>query len=506
METLSEETQRKERKRIEISTEIRQIQRFISDEHMIKKELDRMKQPTIEVDKKIEDLLKLYKNKHDDVKQYLPKMKHLLEDGILFVIVSLHGAITELPTNIRIPHSTVFFKAMTSDYGATSCDRYDTNHEESLFYQLKTMISEEILVRKDKGTRRNNIKFMKKTMKNVLNKINTHMDDHKKIKLQNMKELRYLISQGHIHYYEHGGNIVEKEYQIQIDTRDNYDQILVVNKKYKHLNLLDYLNLDIPTTSQQTTIDIRMKDVFKLFKGIKYVFFVDQSCSSLSVHNEFMANKAQTLAEELEGKSFTQNIINYENISPYNRNSVYERQRETEPQFDSNNENNYTNIPPPPPLKKLNNLEKAKLAKIANEEREEKDWRNYKIHEQRKMNRLVHYQKLKKEEEDAELARTAVYRKREAEIIERIKQINREEAKRLEEEHKHEEHKNSPKHEKPKHKNSPKHEKPKHENIPTYDENAHNAAFNRAKLWHNPFWKTQKSSPKQTQTKKWRFW
>jgi len=501
METLSEEAQRKERKRIEISTEIRQIQRLISDEHMIKKELTQTKQPTIEVDKKIEDLLQLYKNKHDDVKQYLPKIKHLLEDGILFVIVSLHGAITELPTNIRIPHTTVFFKAMTSDYGATSCDRYDTNHEESLFYQLKTMISQEINIRKDKGTRRNNIKFMKKTMKNVLNKINTHMDDTKKFKLQNMKELRYLISQGHVHYYEHGGNIVEKEYQIQIDTRDNFDQILVVNKKYKHLNLLDYLNLDIPTTPDKTTIDIRMKDVFKLFKGIKYVFFVDQSCSSLSVPNDFMSNRAQTLAQELEGNSFTQNIINYENISPYNRNSVYERQRETEPQFDSNNENNYSNIPPPPPLKKLNNLEKAKLAKIANEEREEKDWRNYKIHQQRKMNRLVRYQKLKKEEEDAELERTAVYRKREAEIIERIKQINREEeAKRLEEE----------KHTHEKHKNSPKHEIPKHENHDIYDENAHNAAFNRAKLWHNPFWKTQKSiprlSPNRTRSKTWRFW
>jgi hypothetical protein len=191
---------------------------------------------------------------------------------------------------------------------------------------------------------------MKNTMKRVLNEINKDMNFSKRLK-RHVNDLRYLISKGHVHYYEHGGKIAEKVYQIDFRGRDDYDKLNVVNNKYPNLNLLHYLNIDTPTTMNKLFINIDMKDVFELFKGIKYVFFVDQSCSSISDNNNFKANRAQTIAEELEGKSFTQNIINYENTSPYNTNNVYEREQ--------NEESPDNDVPPPPSLKRLDKVHRS---------------------------------------------------------------------------------------------------------------------------------------------------
>jgi prepilin-type N-terminal cleavage/methylation domain-containing protein len=56
-----------------------------------------------------------------------------------------------------------------------------------------------------------------------------------------------------------------------------------------------------------------MKDIFNLFKHIKYVFLVDFSCSN-TVHN----NDLKQFAQNTEGNSITQEIQNYNNLSPYN--------------------------------------------------------------------------------------------------------------------------------------------------------------------------------------------
>jgi hypothetical protein len=497
MEAFSEEEMEKERKRIELSMKIREIQRSISNEYQTKTKLESQLKITFEIDKKIEELLVLYKQTHDEIKQYLPKIKDLVEEGILYVIVSLHGAISDEPKNIKIPRSTVFFKAMTSDYGAISCDRYDTNHVDSLFHQLKTLISHDIHVRKNKGTRRNNIKFMKKTMKNVLNKINNNMDFQKSLKIKDPSEMRYFISKGHVHLYEHGGDIVEKEYQIELNAMDTFDQILVINKKYPHLNLVDYLNLDIPTTSKKPIIHIDMRDVFKLFKGIKYIFFVDQSCSALFVEDEYLSNRAQNIAEGLEGKSITQYIQNYANVSPYNTNNMYR-----EPSSNNNNaSNDYSNIPPPPPLRPLTNLEKEKRAKNARVEHLREFNSHINKHFERKKDRIEHYAKLLREHELAKVEQAESRRRREAQLLKDIANATRKIEEAEAEKKKYVEQLK---------KSSRSRSRSRSRNQPFYvwkeNNNAHEAAFNNSRSFHNPFWKRSTKNSNSGKTKKWGFW
>jgi hypothetical protein len=452
----------RERKRIEISKDIRALKSLLYDQSIIQNDYKMNGIPTTIVDKKIEDLLVLYKSKDIEIKQYLPDIKDLTENGILYVILTLHGVISNIPKSINIPKSTVFFKAMTSDYAAKSCDLYDTSMKSSLHYRMKSIISQNINSRKNKGTRRNNIKFMKKTMKTVLNEINTDMENGKTLK-SNIKDLRYLISKGHVHYYENGGKIVEKLYQIQLNSRDDYDKIHVVNNKYSNLNLLDYIYLDVPTTLQKPYININMKDVFDLFKGIKYVFFVDQSCSSTSNEDEFIANRAQTVAEELEGTSYTNNIKNYENNSPYNTNNVYEREKE-EPELDNDNDP----IPPPPSLKAHQSHQS-----LDQDEKSRIDLYNYDV--------LMHKQRKKmREEESAKV--TAEQLKKKKDYITLLRLVQKREAE--------------------------KKGKPYFYNYNlnnTSLDKAHERAFNNTKLF-NPFWNRSTKSNQNRQTKKGWFW
>jgi hypothetical protein len=393
-------SEERERNRLRISHEIRELKTSIYTQIIIRDDNKERGLSTVIIDKNIEELINLYKRKYIEIKQYLPNIKELTENGILFVILTLHGVLSSIPKSIKIPKSTVFLKAMSSDYGAISCDVYDTTMTDSLHYRMKSIISEKIRSRKDKGTRRNNIKFMKNTMKRVLNEINKDMNFSKRLK-RHANDLRYLISKGHVHYYEHGGKIAEKVYQIDFRGRDDYDKIHVVNNKYPNLNLLHYLNIDTPTTMNKLFINIDMKDVFELFKGIKYVFFVDQSCSSISDNNNFKANRAQTIAEELEGKSFTQNIKNYENTSPYNTNNVYERQLQLEesPEPDNNDD-----IPVPPSLKK--GVDQVRRTQAQEDERSRNGHYEYDLsqHIKRRKNREEYSAKLTLEKlKDAKL-------------------------------------------------------------------------------------------------------
>jgi hypothetical protein len=400
LSALSEEELEKEQNRLRISSEIREIKFSIYSKIIIRDDYKTRELSTIALDKNIEELIHLYKSKYVEIKPYLPNIKDVIENGILFVILTLHGVISNIPKSIKIPKSTVFIKAMTSDYGALSCDVYDTTMKDSLHYRMKSIISEKIHSRKEKRTRRNNIKFMKNTMKDILNEINKDMDINKGLK-RHMNDLRYLISKGHVHYYEHGGKIAEKVYQIDFRGRDDYDKIYAINDKYPDLNLLHYLNMDTPTTLNKLFININMKDVFHLFEGIKYLFFVDQSCSAISNNNDFKANRAQTIAEELEGKSFTQNIINYENTSPYN---IYETENvESYADIESNDD-----LPPPPTLKK--GLARVDKSPAQDDENSRIGYHQYdtSIHNERRKKREAHSAKLK----DAKL--------KDAKIIERM--------------------------------------------------------------------------------------
>ena len=329
MEAFSEEKMEKERKRIEISTEIRRIRSNIVElNNSKKKPINKFK--IKQIDEQIVEQIEAYKQKRIEIKQYLPEIKDLLEDGILFVIISLHGLIPRKPKDIKIPDSMVFFKTMSSDYGTVSCDfglhgLAKTLGDFNMFSDIKQLISRSIQSRKGKGTRRNNIKFMKENMKHVIKIMQDRMTALKASgKSSNLQDKRFADSSAHAHYYEHGGNIVEKTYQITLSGDDDYDRIYVVNKKYDKLNLVDYIDVDIDDSND--FMNIKMINVFNLFKDIKYVFLADLSCSSSDSSNANETMRIQYNAEQIEGESITDNIEQYVNTSPYNTNSAYERE------------------------------------------------------------------------------------------------------------------------------------------------------------------------------------
>jgi len=347
------EKMKKEERRLEISDELRSIRMMIVEEN---KKPDFLRSKT-----QLATLIDLYKEKRIEIKKYLPKIKDLLVDGILFVIVNVHGGIDiDRSTTytgrlkkfllesygigsvdyIQIPKSMILFKAMSSEYGSSSCmlkyDRLYSQHSEII-----NAIHKNIRDRTHKGTRRNNIKFMKKTMKEINTIMNNDMEKRKSNKNHEIStNVRYLSSKSHIHSYMNDGKLVKKIYEISLKNDDVFDNITVVSNKYYKVDLVHYINVAI----FNNYISIDMQNIFDLFKRIKYVFFVDESCSEASSNLNFVQNIVKHKAEQLEGKSITKNIENYNNISPYNTNNIYEKEHQepsrTQEENNINNEYN----------------------------------------------------------------------------------------------------------------------------------------------------------------------
>ena len=342
----------KEEKRMEISDELRSIRMMIVEENK--------KTENLKSRRHLATLIDLYKEKRSEIKKYLPKIKDLLVDGILFVIVNIHGGIDIDRSNtytgrlkkillerygigsvdyIQVPKSMILFKAMSSEYGSSSCMlKYD--HLYGQHAEIINAIHKNIRDRTNKGTRRNNIKFMKKTMKEINTIINNDMEQRKsRTNHEISTNVRYLSSKSHIHSYMNDGKIVKKSYQISLNNDDAFDNITVVSNRYYKVDLVHYIDVNI----FDKYININMQDIFDLFKRIKYVFFVDESCSDAGSNVNFVQNVVKHKAEALEGKSITKNIKNYNNISPYNTNNVYEREREKEGPSRTQEDNNFNN-------------------------------------------------------------------------------------------------------------------------------------------------------------------
>jgi len=336
METLSEEEQQKERKRIEISDEIKSLRMLIIAENK--------KKGFFTSRKELATLIHLYKEKRAEIKQYLPKIKDLLVDGILCVVATVHGMVDtgplpfgdfglQLLDYVKIPKSMILFKGMASDYGSSACDvAFESHHSDHS--RTLDIISKNIKSRKDKGTRRNNIKFMKKTMKEINTLLKSSMNISKKKMASNR---RYIASKIHIHSYMNDGKIVNKDHEITLTDDDWFDRIDVVNNKYHNVNLVHYIDVNI----FDDRISFKTQDIFNLFKHIKYVLYVDHSCSGGSVLTNFGQSMTKRRAEAIEGKSITNNIDAYNNTSPYNTNDVYEREQLNKPS--RSQENNLNN-------------------------------------------------------------------------------------------------------------------------------------------------------------------
>jgi hypothetical protein len=135
---------------------------------------------------------------------------------------------------------------------------------------------------------------------------------------------RYRNSNLHVHrFLEDSTNrkIIHKEYQINLNKKEKDYGVFVITPLYPNIDLMDYIDINI----SDTLISFNTTTIFNLIKDIKYVLYLDFTCSGvrqiiaeyfkpLSGMNRFKQN-----AEIIEGKSITNNIET-NNIS-YNANN-----------------------------------------------------------------------------------------------------------------------------------------------------------------------------------------
>ena len=209
----------------------------------------------------------------------------------------------------------------------------------------------------DKNTRRNNIKCIKKLLSKIIpffkSSINSKRSNLIKVKTnKSLKNIlgfnnwsnqtmnRILASKMHIHKYFNSSNslnkstkeankesnkrIMKKLYSINLNTYDNIDGIYAMNKKYPYVNLVDYVDIKL---EKDFYLTIRMEDIFDLFKDVKFVLYIDTSCSSREGTNNVL-NHLKQRAKNIEGNSITKEIINYNNSSPYNGSFEYDQEQQ----------------------------------------------------------------------------------------------------------------------------------------------------------------------------------
>jgi hypothetical protein len=124
---------------------------------------------------------------------------------------------------------------------------------------------------------------------------------------------RYQTSKAHVHFFKKS-KIIFKEHSVYLYKNDMIDAIHVANPKI-NINLLDYIDIRI----EHGIIRFNLADIIELIKSVKYVLFIDLSCSSSKknvTNNEIYRFKS--LAKRIEGPSITNKIALHVNASPYN--------------------------------------------------------------------------------------------------------------------------------------------------------------------------------------------
>jgi len=198
---------------------------------------------------------------------------------------------------------------MASDYGALACalprevNRYltDINH---------------YLTIKRKNTHRNNIKTIEHIISKGFKKTKVYMKLRKMTRHINATEKeknRYETTKAHVHFFKKS-KMIFKEHYVYLYRNDQIDTIHVANPQI-NVNLLDYLDVTI----EVGVIRFNLADVIKLIESVKYVLFVDLTCSSTTkevTNNE--TNRFKSLAKRIEGPSITEKMELHVNASPYN--------------------------------------------------------------------------------------------------------------------------------------------------------------------------------------------
>jgi len=319
METLS--NAEKERRRLKITDEIQELAIELNHLSMFEQRFFMFSDEKPKV-------LKEYLAKRKEIKQYLPDINDLVMNNTIYVVFDIHAHVQKHLQFMKVPESMTLFKLMTSDYGTISCP-----HTERRQY-IKHVIDFRTKHRNTKYTKRNNIKFFKMLMKEMIQPLQESIDmrlselrkvTQKKEFTQNnlqkigygsmtVKHVKKMINANellHIHsFLDSSKKIVKKDYYIDLNYPDDWNQINIIHPKYPKINLVDYLDIKVV---QQHWLQFNMSDIFDLFKHVPYVFLLDFSCSNTVDNNNF-----KQFARNTEGNSITQEIKNYNNSSPYN--------------------------------------------------------------------------------------------------------------------------------------------------------------------------------------------
>jgi hypothetical protein len=260
------------------------------------------------------DLIEKYKEVRLEKRQHLPEISELLVNDTLYIINNVHGGIANLrtPATIDIPDTMNFYRILSSDYG--SCGITITENITEYMKKIRKNLKNSY-----KNTDKNNIKRIKTIISLLIKETKSQMNFYKTVvngrtnvtvKIRN----RYKKSTHHVHDFKYK-KLIAKILSINLNVNDNVDCIYAIHNTME-INLMDYLDV----IEHKGYLFFSLKQLFDLIKDVKYVLFLDMSCSGAegNLNNNVILNNFKAKAQEMEGPSITNNITNYVNTSPYN--------------------------------------------------------------------------------------------------------------------------------------------------------------------------------------------
>jgi hypothetical protein len=259
------------------------------------------------------ELIELYKEIRLEKRQHLPDIYELLVNNTLYIVNNVHGGIINMhkPDIIDIPDTMDFYRIMTSDYG--SCSIGNIFHRMEYIEEIQKFINIPY-----KNTDKNNKKRIKTIISVLIKKIKPQMNftksqvNHRTNITTKFKNL-YKKSYHHAHDFS-SNKIIDKTLQVNLNVNDGANSVSVVHPM--EINLMDYIDV----IEDKGILFFNLKQIIDLIKDVKYVLFLDMSCSwsAERISNNDILNNFKAKAQEIEGPSITNNITNYVNTSPYN--------------------------------------------------------------------------------------------------------------------------------------------------------------------------------------------
>jgi len=259
-------------------------------------------------------LIEKYQEIRLEKRKYLPKIKDLLINDTIYIINHVHGGIKKLnnPDKILIPPTMNFYRVIASDYGA--CVFVNLENRFEYIQKIKEMIEKPY-----KNTDRNNKKKIKTIMSTLIKTTKIHMNTYKGLingrpNITLKSGVRYKRSKGHVHHFS-SKELIDKSLQINLNVNDAYTSIEIVHPTMK-INLLDYIDV----LNDNGFLNFELNQIIDLIKNVKYVLFIDLSCSGAwdNLNNNVILNQFKENAQQIEGNSITNHIKSYVNTSPYN--------------------------------------------------------------------------------------------------------------------------------------------------------------------------------------------